>query len=751
VVGWLLRLALFRKPELVVTNFENATGDAELDKVVPGLSQLAREQLVKEIDGVRERVQAKATELGPRDSDPSSQDPLPAGARDQQVAELITSLTAAAPDEFKWVLSLVSVLFRPRGSTVTSTLQRRGSAPGRAGISFQVVDMSGQQDPRLYTVWEPSPPTEAAAQPKTVQAGPAAPPPAPAMQAQPSYQLGTILDRTGRFKEAIGYFEEALQLDKTFDQAADALAGSVSRMQAQARAASNYDTGQKFQEAGLPSRALDSYKRDLPAAETPWAVILKLAPGDEAEAYLALARLYRQDDVCLYDKSLAFYKKAVAAGSAEAAAELQQRQQTEAQTLTQVGRLLHGLAQYGAAEKYLLAALEHVPDDPQAQAALARVRQSMPPQQDTEVLALYTLGTLYEEQGALGEAKTQYEAALTKQPTYDEAKTALKRILDSEWTLAERYGKLLPRAMRWLALELAKRKMMAALPGYLPPSEQQFYRAQVHNFFGVFAVASALNRGDFFYQLALVEYREAIGCSPEWYLPYENLGEAYSYMGRAASGPRALKLQRDSILEYEEALKRVPPDQPAAPVLEASEPPATPSDISEAPTAIATGKDQKKHKLKVFAGAEPVDWPAVRRRIRLGKATSQLLTRSPEQIEAAKREIETVERGWNAGSEKNGRFLYNLASWYAVAESSGAGVPNAKSLARRYLAYSLARQERLWDWSGRDPDLKAIRDGLETLKFALRVKLQELPSLPMLEEDDFTTAMDEVLKQANWT
>jgi hypothetical protein len=242
--------------------------------------------------------------------------------------------------------------------------------------------------------------------------------------------------------------------------------------------------------------------------------------------------------------------------------------------------------------------------------------------------------------------------------------------------------------------------MIAAVPRIYLGSKQK-YRGQIHNFFGVLNLASAPTHGTFFYELAIEDLHQAIELAPDWYQPYENLANAYSALGRDTQGKEGVAWQRKAVLRYTDALERV--------------------------------QDEN-----------------VKRRIRIGKATSQLLTSEKTLIEEAKQEIQKVEMDWDAAFEKDARFLYNLASWYAIANRQNNIDSNADKTARRYLVYSLVRDNSLWYWAGKDKDLESIHDGLEDIKFEISKKLREFIELPQLEGKEFTDVIDEVLKNVNW-
>jgi hypothetical protein len=437
IIQRLLLLIFNRSPELIIENFSNSSGNDELDKVLTGFSQLARQGLVGEIEGVRRRVQENIRGVGPDAYRSSDKTPLPQATSAQQLNNLLVSLTEITPGQIDSVLQLINVIFPPYGTKVISILQHKGDTPGRVGITFEIKNILGKQAPKLYTIWES--PTEQSAN-----------------------------------------------------------------------------------------------------------------------------------------------------------------------------------------------------------------------SQDNSTKAI----------------------------------------------LKDRYVAILKAATRWLALELSRREMIAAVPRIYLGSKQK-YRGQIHNFFGVLNLASAPTHGTFFYELAIEDLHQAIELAPDWYQPYENLANTYSALGRDTQGKEGVAWQRKAVLRYTDALERV--------------------------------QDEN-----------------VKHRIQIGKATSQLLTSEKILIEEAKQEIQKVEMDWDAAFEKDARFLYNLASWYALAKHQGSVGFHADKTARRYLAYSLVRDNSFWYWAGKDKDLESIHDGLEDLKFELSKKLRQLIELPKLEGKEFTDAMDEVLKKINW-
>jgi hypothetical protein len=156
----ILKLVFTRPSNLVVETFKNSTGNADLDKVLPGLTQHLREKLVQEIDSTREQVY-QYKNLGPGELPPESR-PIPSDDVDQQLTNLLKSLQDAASGQFKTAVQLLNLVFPPRGTRVTTILHLFGETIGQACMSLEVTDLEGRLEPTPYTVGEP-PATQLAA------------------------------------------------------------------------------------------------------------------------------------------------------------------------------------------------------------------------------------------------------------------------------------------------------------------------------------------------------------------------------------------------------------------------------------------------------------------------------------------------------------------------------------------------------------------------------------------------------------
>ena len=428
IVSRIILMIFRRSSQLIVDNFINASNADEMNNVLPGLSQLARERLVGEMKGVRQRVKEHIINQGPETYHPPDKLPLPQTTPDQRLGELVTSLSEFTPEQMHPAVNMLKVIFPPFGTKVTSILQSQGKEYDRLGITFEITNIEGRLSSKLYTVWE----------------------------------------------------------------------------------------------------------------------------------------------------------------SVEAV---------------------------------------------------------------------------------------------------------------TEEALKDRYRKLLSSAIRWLALELSRREMVAGVPWYHLGRKRDRYQAKIYNFFGALNLASAATQGKLFYELAIEDLQQAIVLYPEWFQPYENLADTYSNFGRTQIDKECLNWQRQALLQYDRAINAC---------------------LDE----------------------------SVKRRIRIGKAMAGLMTGDVNLIQEAIAEIEKLKNGWDETSELNTRFLYNLAAWYAIAHRINAQVKTALSLARRYLVYALVRdnQRTIWEWAGKDPDLQGICEDYTELKFRMVKKLNEVPELPSLTGKNFTQHTEDILK-----
>ncbi|MDJ0620395.1 MAG: hypothetical protein QNJ63_27265 [Calothrix sp. MO_192.B10] len=154
VIYQIILLIVNRPSQLIIDNFSNATGAEELDGVLPGLSQLARQGLIQEMNNVRHRVKQHTSHAEAETFRSADKRPLPQTTPDQRLTDLVASLQQFTPDQIDPAVQLLDVMFPPHGTKVTSILQSQGNDHHKLGITFEISDLQGHAASKLYTVWE---------------------------------------------------------------------------------------------------------------------------------------------------------------------------------------------------------------------------------------------------------------------------------------------------------------------------------------------------------------------------------------------------------------------------------------------------------------------------------------------------------------------------------------------------------------------------------------------------------------------
>jgi hypothetical protein len=160
-----------RRWRLVVTELTNSTGQPHLDTVTPGLTQLARQRIDREIRIVSERREALSAALtgtgpaaghAPGSSHLAASRTPPAQVEqrlDDSLAQLLSATRDVTPKQAQPAIQLLAMLVsRPRGLLVAGILQQRGGvAEARLGVTFDVLRPDGNQSVASQTFWEPLP------------------------------------------------------------------------------------------------------------------------------------------------------------------------------------------------------------------------------------------------------------------------------------------------------------------------------------------------------------------------------------------------------------------------------------------------------------------------------------------------------------------------------------------------------------------------------------------------------------------
>ncbi|MDP8928976.1 MAG: hypothetical protein M3O70_10500 [Actinomycetota bacterium] len=386
----------------------------------------------------------------------------------------------------------------------------------------------------------------------------------------------------------------------------------------------------------------------------------------------------------------------------------------------------------------------------------------------TEGHAHFRIGLVYERRGALTEARDAYLKALEKWPGCETAERALERVLPQIRTYEQRYRDLLPPTARLLALELSfqiellarTRRLLLQVPIREWQKGPRAVRASLkslrkeqegwtRNLYGNLHVASGMAFSDDvagFFDQGAAHLRQATELISNFYQPFENLGDAYSFQARGLSArgkaEDARKKQIEAILQYDRALERA-----------------------------RRITDEVKGYI-------------VQLRITVSKAISQLLVGDERLRSEAREAITRASEGdrfeqFALTKDADPRVLYNLASWYAlfaldektmyvrrrVRTLLAYAITRQRTLyhggrkdpdiaryvqqrARTLLAYAITRQRTLYHWARKDPDIASIRDGLDRLEF--EISLVE-PKLRELHGEAFRVTMAETMKRASWS
>jgi hypothetical protein len=301
---------------------------------------------------------------------------------------------------------------------------------------------------------------------------------------------------------------------------------------------------------------------------------------------------------------------------------------------------------------------------------------------------------------------------MSKSPPSAEAAASLKSVLATSWTAESRYTDMIAPAMQYLSIELARREITRRRrqPPWSRVRTTSRSRSQVHNYLGSQFMAAGQAIPDYgpqFFERAGEEFESALDHDRDWYQPHENLADIYSLRSQAQTGAAATSLLWQAIDEYDCALHFI--------------------GISTHDRAVA------------LAG----------RRVRIGRARALLLLSryDRKQLPGAWKEMSDLRKGWAVESEQSGRILYNLASWYGVANSLYQTALN-RSLARRYLACALARERALIAWAGHDPDFESVIDGYD--RFSSLLKLRLLTGVLPGPQSEFVSKMKALLAEAQW-
>jgi hypothetical protein len=293
------------------------------------------------------------------------------------------------------------------------------------------------------------------------------------------------------------------------------------------------------------------------------------------------------------------------------------------------------------------------------------------------------------------------------------------------------YIELLSPAMHWVALMFWEQKLISHVPpiNRILKVREKRRQARILYLLGALYYSHADQfraYKSFFRQLAVEHLRQALTKDLNWYPPYLYLANLYSFKMQEVKEEMRQKLLMDEALSL---FKR----------------------------ALDYAQRTKK---SIYT----------QHRIIIDRALAELVSgariRDDKLIDKAEQEVLGITENQGPASPSNfdpkradcAIYLYNLALWYASAEKlRPIYIPDAEQKARRYLAYSLARSEHVWDAIKTQEEFKTIygKKGLYALKQILDEKnaqdekLKEEYRLVNLMGDDFKTAIDDILREVD--
>lgn len=694
LLAWFID-ALRRPRQLVLADLVNASGDDSFERFLPGISQQNRAKLLEALKVLRETARENVEQQAPSVGEIASKMPFPRSAPKDVVEDLVKSIQDVGPKEYKLLAQFAQLFFPNRGTTVTCIVRSLSEAPNQLGLTIEIGDLQGQEEPTFMTFKETEPkgvcdclpPCTPSRQHSSWDDTEAIP-----VGATEVYiKLASALANVGLFEDALSYLEEVFQLGKQTSEAASEIATEcLKRLQTQRKAALAYSWAEQLEDAGLFQESANAYGHGMPVrmhhiVTQQWLVVFGLLRGDRALAYCKLARIYRKVFLC--DEAKALYRLGAEHAppvSGRAARILERMQQQSSDSLIVAGKCLCELGRYSDAEKYARMALDRVPDSPPAKRLFAEV---------------------------------------IKQKSSVEGQVMVSSILD-------RYRSAAGPLMRWLALELLRRELTAGRPRALSEDASKRYDAETHNFLGSLHQTEGFtfrtrSSGQVFDKQSQIDFVSAIDLQPAWYLPYENMGGALLTCGCFCGDREKNQNYQEQAIEYLDlALEKCHPE-------------------------VILGRISRFDELRIRATRA---W-ALLLRIDADHPVIDQLQEARCEIQ----EMELVLERETITDCTAAEFWRVLAVMYALADRYGAGIPNSLEKARKYLVYTLARdgRRRYWErdyswWVKNDPMLSCALDGLCELEDILELELIKYPDLPKLSGEEFESIVKQIMERAGW-
>jgi tetratricopeptide (TPR) repeat protein len=170
LIVWLVKE--IKRDQLVVPDLNNSSGDATLDKMVDGLSQLGRERLIRQMESLDRVVKDHIKRVGPTSLQDSRQRdldamPFPKELPTDLAKDIGDALKDADQKQAGAVVRMLGLVIGRRRTTISGILQR-GSWPRaatspptrpseRLGITLEIADLANTTRTLVRTVWETPP------------------------------------------------------------------------------------------------------------------------------------------------------------------------------------------------------------------------------------------------------------------------------------------------------------------------------------------------------------------------------------------------------------------------------------------------------------------------------------------------------------------------------------------------------------------------------------------------------------------
>lgn len=289
----------------------------------------------------------------------------------------------------------------------------------------------------------------------------------------------------------------------------------------------------------------------------------------------------------------------------------------------------------------------------------------------------------------------------------------------------------------------------------------RIYRAKLYNFIGSFYQAYALtfNKFPVFFEAALQNFTKASNLVKNWFQPYENLADTYVMYSKELAEQKSLSGGTRMVGSIAPSTIHI--------TLGRTVPPSLSNNQDQDMEYLFKALINYEKALRLLPrrlSLPPEKKVTIEHRIRIGKYTAQLLTGDKHLIDEAIDGIIDVQKSLDITKEKDSHLLYNLASWYGIADSKSiqeavkAIMPPGQTLrqaAIRYLMYSLARDNDLWYWAPRDPSFFKIfgsdrHTKFEMLTLALTQEISEVPDLSQSVGPKFEQAIKEAINRVDW-